>query len=86
MTIYRDGQAIELTNAECREIYDKLNSEYRKEDFRSRLEDMEIEFDDSDLDTLVERFDYALGKDDSYWDSYWHTIEYIIKNYTKEWN
>ena len=84
MTIYRDGQAIELTSEECREIYNELDKEFHKEDFRSRLEAMEIEFDDSDLNALVERFDYSLGKNDSYWDSYWCTVEDVIENYTKE--
>ena len=84
MTIYRDGQAIELTSEECREIYNEIDKEFHKEDFRSRLEAMEIEFDDSDLNALVERFDYSLGKNDSYWDSYWCTVEDVIENYTKE--
>jgi len=84
MIIYRDGQAIELTREECRKVYEELDAEYRKEDVQSRLESMEYEFDDSDLDVLEDRVYQALGKNDSYWDSYWGTVEYVIEEYMED--
>ena len=82
MIIYRDGQAIKLTREECRKVYDKLDREYHREDVQSRLEMLEIELDN--VDELVDRVDYALGNNDSYWDSYWCTMEYVIEEYMKE--
>ena len=84
MIIYRDGKAIELTSEECRKAYDELDRTYKAEDIRGKLEEMEIEFDDSDVDVLVDRVDNALGKNDGYWDSYWCTVEYTIEECMKE--
>ena len=82
MTIYRDGQAIELTIEECRSIYYALDKEYKREDLCGKLEDMEIELDVTDK--LIERFDHVLGNNDGYWESYWLTAEYVIEEYVRE--
>lgn len=84
MIIYRDGKAIELTREECRKAYDELDREYKAEDIRGQLEAMEVELDDGDVDVLTDRVDLALGRNDSYWDSYWCTMEYVIEEYLKE--
>lgn len=82
MTIYRDGKAIELTNEECRKAYDELDREYKAEDIKSRLEMLEIELDN--VDELVDRFEHAIGNNDSFWDSYWYSMDYVIEEYLKE--
>ena len=82
MTIYRDGKEIVLTDAECRQVYEELDREYHREDICSRIEEMEVELDVTD--ELIDRFDHALGNNDGYWDSYWCTVEYVIKEYMKE--
>ena len=82
MTIYRDGQAIELTRGECWQIYNWLDREYKREDLQGKIEDMEVELDVSD--ELIERFDHVLGNNDGYWESYWLTAEYVIKEYARE--
>lgn len=82
MIIYRNGKPIILTGEECRQIYDKLDREYHREDIRSRLESMEVELNVAD--ELIERFDHALGNNDSYWGAYWYTIQYVIEEYMKE--
>lgn len=82
MIIYRDGQAIGLTREECRKAYDELDREYKIEDIRGKLEEMEVEFDVTD--ELIDRVEHSLGNNDSYWDSYWCTIEYTIEDYMKE--
>lgn len=84
MKIIRNGQGFELTREECNKIYDALDREYKIEDIRSKLEEMEVKFDDKDLNMLVDKTDRALGKNDSYWDSYWSVIEYIIDEYKEE--
>ena len=82
MIICRDGHAIELTKEELRKAYDELDQEYKAEDIRGKLEEMEIELDVTD--ELVDYVDHALGNNDGYWDSYWCTIEYAIEEYMKE--
>lgn len=82
MKIYRDGQAIELTSEECRQVYEELDQEYHREDIRSHLEVMEVDLDVTD--ELIDRFDHALGNNDSYWDAYWYTMDYVIEEYMKE--
>jgi hypothetical protein len=82
MKIYRDGKAIELTREECRQVYDELDKEYKTEDIRGKLEEMEVELDVTD--ELIDRVDHVLGNNDGYWDSYWCTVEYVIEEYMKE--
>lgn len=86
MKIYRDGKEIELTAEELRMAYEKKRFEYFTEDVRSKAEDMEleIEFDNTDYKALAWRFEKALGRNDSYWDSHWCTLEYVINEYIKE--
>lgn len=82
MFIFRNGQAIELTREEMRRAYDELDREYKAEDIRGKLEEMEIEADVTD--ELIDRVDHALGNNDGYWDSYWCTIECVIEDSMKE--
>ena len=82
MIIYRDGKAIELTSEECRKAYDELDREYKAEDIKSRLEMLEIELDN--VEELVDRFEHAIGNNDSFWYIYWDSIDYVIEEYLKE--
>ena len=86
MKIYRDGKEIELTLAELREAYEEKHFEYFMEDVKGSVEDMDLEneFDVSDYGELAWRFDKALGRNDSYWDSYWRTLENVIEEYIRE--
>ncbi len=86
MKIYRDGKEIELTAEELRMAYEEKHLEYFAADVRGCAESMELEekFDESDYNELAQRFDRALGRNDSYWDSYWCTMEYVIEEYIKE--
>ena len=82
MIIYRDGNPIGLTREECRKIYYALDKEYKAEDLRGQLDQMEIEL--GVTDELIERFDHALENNDGYWESYWLTAEYVIEEYVRE--
>lgn len=86
MKIYRDGKEIELTAEELRMAYEEKHREYFTEDAKSSAEGMELEedFDESDYNELAWRFEKALGRNDSYWDSYWCTMENVIEEYVKE--
>ena len=89
MKIIRNGQEIELTGLECHQVYKEMQKEYYIDDIGNKVrEDYEIEpcTDDSNIDLgeLARRFDRALGNNDSYWDDYWYTMDYVIKEYLKE--
>lgn len=86
MKIYRDGIAIELTAEELRMAYEEKNLEYFTEDAKSSAEGMELEedFDESDYNELAWRFEKALSRNDSYWDSYWCTMENVIEEYIEK--
>ena len=86
MKIYRDGKEIELTTEELRMAYEEKRFEYFAEDVKNSIEGMELEaeFDESDCKELAWRFDKALGRNDSYWDSYWCALENVIEEYIEE--
>ena len=86
MKIYRDGNEIELTAEELRMAYEEKHLEHFTEDVKNSAESMGLEekFDESDYDELAWRFDKALGRNDSYWDSYWCTLENVIEEYIRE--
>jgi hypothetical protein len=84
MKIIRDGKEFELTQEELRMAYIEKHMECLKEDVVSQAESDEIELDESDLETIAERFEDALGNCDGYWDHYWGVMEYVIKEYIKE--
>lgn len=84
MIIIRNRMEIELTQQELREAYWEKRIEYLKEDVMSQAESNEVELDESDVATIAERFEVALGKCDGYWDYYWGIIEYVINEYIKE--
>lgn len=86
MKIYRDGKEIELTAEELRMAYEEKHMEYFVADVKGCAEGMEVEeeLDDSDYNELAYRFDRALGRNDSYWDSYWCAMENVIEEYIEE--
>lgn len=84
MKIIRDRQEFELTQQELREAYLEKHMEYLREDVASQVESDDIELDESDFDTIAERFEHELEHCDGYWDYYWGVMEYVIKEYIKE--
>ena len=84
MTIYRDGKAIELTQQELRDAYDKYATDGAKEDIKTTAENMDVDIPEEVLDELAHRLDNVVGNDDGYWDSYWCDVEYVIREYLKE--
>lgn len=73
-TITRDGKEIELTYAEARAIYRKMDDAYHKEDIVGVVEryeaDSGIEFDENDWDKIceaaTEQYNELLE-----WDEHW---------------
>lgn len=81
MKIVRDGKEFELTQQELRMAYTEKHMEYLKEDIVSQAESNEIELDESDLNTIAERFEHSLERCDGYWDHYWGVMEYVVNEY-----
>lgn len=79
MKIIRDGNEYELTWQEMREAFEIMSREYLKEDIESRAEEMEIELSVEDIGRVISIANKSLENNDSYWDSYWMTIEYAIE-------
>ena len=88
MTIYRDGQAIELTGLELQQAYEEMRNSYYMDDIGDRLrEDYDIEpcTDDSDIDLMeiAKKMEDILWDNDTYNDIYWDAIHTAIERYLK---
>lgn len=79
MKIVREGIEYELTSAEMREIYKTMKAEYLREDIEAKAEEMDIELSEDTMNYVVGRVDKCLSNNDSYWESYWMTIEYVLE-------
>lgn len=79
MKIIRNGTEYELTWQEMREAYDIMRREYLKEDIESRAEEMEVDLTEEDIMRIAAKANKTLENNDSYWDSYWMSIEYAIE-------
>ena len=78
--IARNGNEIELTYQEMREIYDAVKRGYLKEDIESQAEEMKMELTEEEIDKVANIADKALERNDFYWDIYWESIEYAIES------
>lgn len=79
MKIIRNGIEYKLTAAEMREVYNKMKTEYLIEDIQAKADEMEIELSDENIKKIANSVDKAIGNNDSYWESYWMTIEYVVR-------
>jgi hypothetical protein len=79
MKITRNGIEYELTWQEIRDAYLLMEREYLKEDIKSKADDINMDLSEKDLDKLAIMVNKTLRNNDSYWDSYWMSIEYVLK-------
>lgn len=84
MKIIRNGTEIELTLAEMRQVFTELDRAYLIEDIQAKAEELEVELSDEELNTIADRAQSGLSHNDSYWESYWMTIEYAIESRDRE--
>jgi hypothetical protein len=84
MKIIRNGIEYELTWAEMRAAYEEKDREYLIEDIKCKAEEMEVELTEEKIKNAVDVVNSGLEHNDSYWESYWMTIEYVIENLLKE--
>lgn len=80
MKIIRDGIEIELTAEEMRKAYEIKDREYLFEDIKSKLEEMEIDVTDKEMEVIADITKSTLENHDSYWECYWLSIEYAIEH------
>ena len=64
--------SIKLTAEELREAYLEQKELYDAEDICIRYI-----VPDNKIDEAVDRFERAIGSNDSFWESYWMTLEYV---------
>lgn len=80
MKIIRDGKEYELTNEEMYEAYQEEKRAYLIEDILGKAEDMEIKIDNDIIGIIADRAERTLDHNDSWYESYWMSIEYAIEN------
>lgn len=79
MKLIKNGIEIELTRAEMRKIYEFMRDGYVKEDIVHKAEEMEVELTEEEIEDAVDVVNSGLEHNDSYWESYWMTVEYAIE-------
>jgi hypothetical protein len=84
MKLVKNGIEIELTYAETRKVYELMRDGYIREDIMHKAEEMEVELTEEKIKNAVDVVNSGLEHNDSYWESYWMTIEYVIENLLKE--
>lgn len=80
MKIIRNGIGYELTREEMREAYEIMKSEYLREDIKFMADEKEINLPDDTMDYIIGKVEKSLGNNDSYMESYWITIEYVLED------
>jgi hypothetical protein len=80
MKITRNGIKYELTYAEMKKVYELMRDRYIKEDTIRKAEELEIGLTENELSDIVDMVNSGLEHNDSYWDSYWMTIEDVIEH------
>lgn len=87
MTIYRNGQAIELTEQEICDIYLKAQRRYYGDEVLLKLsEDYDIDVDKEDIDWKEIASDVMdeIAEDDTHWDCEQDAYRRVIERYLKE--
>ena len=71
---------VEMTETQMYDIYREQKMKYFIEDVECKAEEMEVNLEDVDIRELACEAEHALDNNDSYWESYWMSIEYAIEN------
>ena len=74
MKIIRNGQEFELTLEEMRQAYHEMKEGYTIEDIRSRYN-----MPNNKITEALMLFEGMIDSNDSFWDLYWSTIEFVAK-------
>lgn len=83
MKIYRDGKEIELTFSEMIQAHEEYEFDCMIADVKSKYEQGEYDVDLSDkqIEEVASSALHNLGKNDSYYEAYWMSVEYTLDDY-----
>ena len=83
MKIYRDGKEFELTFSEMIQAHEEYKLECMIEDVKGQYErdGYDVELTDEQIEEVASFALHNLGKNDSYFESYWMSVEYTLGDY-----
>lgn len=83
MKIIRDGKEYELTFSEMIQAHEEYEFDCMVEDVKSQYDQSEydVELSEDDINTVASFALHSLHKNDSYYESYWMTVQYTLDNY-----
>lgn len=83
MKIYRDGKEFELTFSEMMQAHEEYEFDCMIEDVKGQYAQGEYDVDLSDkqIEAVASSALHNLGKNDSYYEAYWMTVQYTLDDY-----
>jgi hypothetical protein len=83
MTIYRGGKAFALTFSELISAHEEYELDCMIADVKSKYEDEghDVKLSDDQIREIAIDALHNLGKNDSYFESYWMSVEYTLNDY-----
>jgi hypothetical protein len=83
MKIFRDGKEFELTFSELMSAHEEYELDCMIADVKSKYEDEEqvVALSDDQIREIAIDALHNLGKNDSYFESYWMSVEYTLNDY-----
>ena len=83
MKIFRDGKEFELTFSELMSAHEEYELDCMIEDVKSKYADEEhdVELSEDQIREVAIDALHNLGKNDSYFESYWMSVEYTLNDY-----
>jgi hypothetical protein len=83
MKIFRDGKEFELTFSELMSAHEEYDLDCMIEDVKSKYEDEEqdVELSEDQIREIAIDTLHNLGKNDSYFESYWMSVGYTLNDY-----
>ena len=81
MKIIRDGKEIELTFSELIRAHEEYEIDGAMEDVRSLLGPETPRLSDEQVRDIAIQAVHNLGKNDSYFEAYWMSVQYTLDDY-----
>lgn len=83
MKIYRDGKEYELTFSEMMNTHEEYEFECMVNDVQSIIESgtREVKLSEGQIREVASHALHNLGKNDSYFEAYWMSVEYTLDDY-----
>lgn len=83
MKIIRDGKEFELTFSELMSAHKEYELDCMIEDVKSQYaqDEYDVELTDKQIEEVAILALHNLGKNDSYFESYWMSVEYTLNDY-----